>query len=597
MRWRTPTHWATWAAGLLLAAVLTALIVYPLGALLSQAFDRGGEGPSRRLLEMASERSFLLSLRRSVEVAVGSSILAGVIGLSLAWLTGRTDIPGKRWIEAGAMVPYLIPPFILAIAWVQLLGPVGYGNRLWMELTETRDPLIRLYSGGGIIFVLGISHAPLVYLTLARSLDRYSTVLEEAARAHGAGPFRTWWTIFLPTVGPALAAGTLLALVAGLADFGVPAILGFSSGYFVLTTLIWEELNRFGAGDNFTRVAVLSLYLILLSVVFLWIGQVIQRRWRWSPPPGASDRVALGRWRGPVVGLVGLWLALTSVAPLIAVALTALTPAWGVDPWPDTWTLDNFADVLGIESVRRAARNSLLAAAVGATLASLVGVAVGRVLARRGSRGRVLIDSLVNAPYAVPGTVLAIGMILAYARPVPLLGSPLYNTLGIIIVAYVARYLALAARNAEVAFLRVDPALEEAARVAGGNQAHIARDILWPLVFPSLLAGWLLGFQPMLRELTLSLLLWSPGNETIGVVVFQLQDNGEVTGAAALAVLLLSVIFAVQAVTVWLTARAERAPTAAGHPAGFVAAEADAYSSARHTAGLARRRAEVVKES
>ncbi|MGH2533552.1 MAG: ABC transporter permease [Thermomicrobiales bacterium] len=587
MHQRFRTSWTIWAAGLLLAAILAALIVYPLGALISQAFDRGGEGPVRRMLDIAGDRSFLLSLRHSVEVAVGSSLLAGAIGLGLAWLTSRTDIPGRRWIEAGAMVPYLIPPFILAIAWVQLLGPVGYGNRFWMELTGNRDPLIRLYSAGGIIFVLGVSHAPLVYITLARALDRYSNVLEEAARAHGAGPFRTWWSVFLPTVGPSLAGGTLLALVAGLADFGVPAILGFSSGYFVLTTLIWEELNRFGSGDNLSRAAVLSLYLILLSVVFLWIGQLIQRRWRWSPPPGDAARIALGRWRGPVFGLILAWLVLTSVAPLIAVTLTALTPAWGIDPWPSTWTLDNFGEVFDIESVRRAARNSLTAAAVGATLASLVGVAVGRVLARPGRRGRVLLDGLVNAPYAVPGTVLAIGMILAYARPLPLLGSPLYNTLGIIIVAYVARYLALAARNAEVAFLRVDASLEEAARVAGANQAHVARDVLWPLIFPSLIAGWLLAFQPMLRELTLSLLLWSPGNETIGVVVFQLQDNGEVTGAAALAALLLIGIFAVQALTVWLTARADRARTASGP----TPAAADA--AARSTAGLPGRQAEA----
>lgn len=549
---------AIWAAGAVLAAVLTALIVYPLGALLGQALGGGLGASLRRIVDMAGERAFLLSLRRSVEVAVGSSLLAGVIGLALAWLTSRTDIPGRRWIEAGAMVPYLIPPFILAIAWVQLLGPVGYGNQLWMGATGSRDPLVQLYSAGGIIFVLGISHAPLVYLTLARSLERYSDLLEEAGRVHGGGPLHTWWHIFLPTVGPALAGGTLLALLAGLADFGVPAILGFSSGYFVLTTRIWEELNRFGSGDNLTRAAVLSLYLILISGVFLGVGQLLQRRWRWSPPPGGARRVALGARRGPVLALVVLWLTLTSVAPLVAVALTALTPAWGVDPWPANWTLANFGEVFGVETARRAARNSLLAATVGATLASVVGVAVGRLLARSRGRSRLPLEGLVNAPYAVPGTVLAIGMILAYARPIPGLGSPLYNTLGIVVVAYVARYLALTARNAEVAFLHVDPSLEEAARVAGAGGARVAKDILWTLISPSLLAGWLLAFQPMLRELTLSLLLWSPGNETIGVVVFQLQDNGDVTGAAALAALLLAAIFAVQALTVWLTGRAGR---------------------------------------
>lgn len=551
-------NWTMAATGLLLAAVLTLLIVYPLGALIGQAFNLGLPESLRRMVEMATEPSFLRSLRHSVEVGVGSSLLAGIIGLALAWLTKRTDIPGRRWIEVGAMVPYLIPPFILAIAWVELLGPVGYWNELWMSWTGGRDPFVTIYSPGGIIFLLGVSNAPLVYITLASSLDRYSSVLEEAARAHGAGAFRSWWGIFLPTVGPALAGGILLALVAGLAEFGVPAILGYSSGYFVLTTLIWEELNRFGSGDNLSRAAVLSLFLILLAAVFLWIGHLVQRRWRWSPPSGDSARVALGRWRGPVTALLVAWLLLTSIAPLVAITLTALTPAFGVQPWPANWTLDNFREVLDIESVRRAARNSLTAAAMGATLASLVGIVVGWTLARPGrGRVRVLLDALINAPYAVPGTVLALGMILAYARPLPLLGSPLYNTIGIIVIAYIARYLALTVRNAEVAFLRVDPSLEEAARVSGASWAHLVKDVHWPLIAPSVVAGWLLAFQPMLRELTLSLLLWSPGNETIGVVVFQLQDNGDITGTAALAALLLLAVMLVQLATVWLTNRAE----------------------------------------
>jgi len=255
---------------------------------------------------------------------------------------------------------------------------------------------------------------------------------------------------------------------------------------------------------------------------------------------GRPPIVPLGPWRRPAGIAVGAFLALTSLAPLGAILLTALTRAYGMPLGLENLTLRNFATLaFGMPAIWRALRNSLLLAGAAATIAVALAVLVGYLQVRTRLRGKALLELLTILPFAVPGTVVALAMILAFARPV--WGIGLYNTIWILLVAYVARFLTLAVKPVAAGFTQVHTSLEEAARISGATLPRSLWDVTLPLVRPAILAGWFLAAVPALSELTLSVLLWSVGNETIGVMIFNMHEEGKVLLSSALAVVLVAV--------------------------------------------------------
>jgi iron(III) transport system permease protein len=244
----------------------------------------------------------------------------------------------------------------------------------------------------------------------------------------------------------------------------------------------------------------------------------------------------------------------TSIAPVLAILVTSLIRAYGLPPTLDNLTLENFSQVLFMNAAaRRGLVNSLFLAAASATMIAFLGAFIAYILVRTRVRGRVVLDFLAAMPYAVPGTVVALAMILAWLKPLPFTRIVLYNTIWILLIAYVARYLTFGVRSASGSLQQVHPSLEEAARICGANWLQAFRDVLLPLITPGLFAGWFLVFMPSLRELTVSVLLWSAGNETVGVMVFNLQEEGHITLCAALAMLMLAVLLTANVVTRRLT--------------------------------------------
>jgi iron(III) transport system permease protein len=204
---------------------------------------------------------------------------------------------------------------------------------------------------------------------------------------------------------------------------------------------------------------------------------------------------------------------------------------------------------LGVPKVPRAIVNSLGLAAVSATIIVVLSAGIGYLVGRVRIRGAAFLDLLLSIPYAVPGTVVALAMILAWVRPVPLLGIRIYNTIWILLIAYVARFLVFGIRTVMAGLAQVHESLEEAARISGASRAVAFRDIVIPIIRPSLAAGWVLAFVPAVAELTLSILLFSVGNETLGVVVFGLHDEGKIALSAALAVIVTALMLAINLMT------------------------------------------------
>jgi iron(III) transport system permease protein len=526
--------------GIPVGVILLGAVVYPSLVLIWTALNRGGEPTLANFAAVLGEADTWRVLWNSLYVSIWATVVGGAIGTALAFLVCRTDLPGRRFYRTALLVPYLIPPFIGALAWLALMGPVGFVNQLWMAVTGSSEPLFHIYGAVGVILALALYNYPLAYLTVLASLERMDPALEEAARSSGAAPLRMVRDVTLPIVAPAIGAGAILIFLSSVANFGIPAILGFPAKYFVLTTKIYATILDFDRPHNLAMAAALSFLLVLSAGVAMALQRFLTRGRGYGLSRGIGKPVllSLGGWRQTAGMLMAAFVVVTSIAPVGAILLTSFTRAYGMPLGWDNLTLRNFSNLFFIfPAVWRSIGNSLVLAASSATAIMALALLVAYVQTRTRLRGKSMLEALVVLPFAVPGTVVALAMILAFLKPV--LGLSLYNTIWIILVAYIARFLALAVKPLAAAFTQVHPSLEEAARSSGATLFRSLRDVTLPLIRPALVASWFLAAVPALTELTLSVLLWSVGNETVGVMVFNMHEEGKVLLSSALAVVVM----------------------------------------------------------
>jgi iron(III) transport system permease protein len=529
-------------AGIAAALVIT-LCLLPMLRLLVEAVLPGSDGTLP--LESLGSRSVFRAGINTLTSSFAATVISTLLGGGLALLIGLTDIRRKSLLTLLCLLPLLIPSQITALAWIKMLD-VGTPVRVVIDFifgTASNHPL---YGGGGISFVMGLEHAPLMFLAIAAACRALPCDLVEAARAAGAPHRRVLFTIILPLLKPALLAGGALAFVSAIGNFGVPALLGIPGRFSVLTTLIYQRLNGFGP-SVLGETAALGLILALLAGIGLvWQRWVIRRAptLRTGGPTGPI--LPLGPAR-PIIELV-TWLVLLflTVVPLVALVGAALIPALGVPLTWETVTLENFIYVLTqYQPTQRAFLNSTLLSAGAAIVTALLGLVLAYYGELRRWRWMRALDALADAPYAVPGIVLAIAEILVFLKPLPVIGVSLYGTAWIILVAYIARFLTLALRPLAAAMKQMDPTLEEAARLAGANGPRRLVSIVLPTVRASIMSGALLVFLTAFNELTVSALLWSRGHETLGVMVFSLQSEGAAGAASAVASITVVVTLAV----------------------------------------------------
>lgn len=540
---RSPTL-AGRLVGMAAVVALILLTAFPLGVLFFRSFERAGTLSLANYIEVFSASRNYQPIWDTITLGFWTVLLATGLGVPLAWVVARTNIPRRRILENLCLLPYMLPPFIGAMAWIQLLAPrSGYINQLWMSLMGTRDPLFNIYSFGGMVMVMGFYSFPFVFIAVRGALERMNPSLEEAACICGARPLRVARDITIPLVRPSVMAGMMLAFLYTVSNFGIPALLGMRARIYVLTTRIYAYILR-GDMVGIQLATALSVVLIGLAALVL-----ILNRWMVGRQHGAAiisgksvrpTQVDLGRWRYPVAAGVYLMVALMVLSPLVALMLTSFLRAWGLPLRWANFTVRNYEYILFEFPMTRAAiQNSILLALVAATGAVALGTVLAYIVVKTRTRGRQALDALVTLPNAIPGTVVALAMILALSGR---FGVNLYNTFTILIVAYLSIYTFYAFRNASASLSQVHPSLEEAARISGAGSGAVMRDVVVPLIRPGMLAGWLLVFAPSLRELTVSILLYGPYTPTIGVAVFDLQDAGYFHIASALAAIIVVVI-------------------------------------------------------
>jgi len=534
----TPEPFEDYALLACLVGVVAVLSLLPLVRLVLEGIAPGGTPSTDAIARVLASSTTWTATGHSLVTAFGGTLLAVVIGASVALCVGLTDIRARNAFVFCFVMPLLIAPQVVALAWLQSFGPSSPLLKMLgaAPAMGSRNPL---YSAWGIILVLGVQYAPLVFLTLRAALRTLPQELIEAALAGGAPPRHVLRTIVLPLMTPPLLAGIALSFVSCLGNFGIPALLGIPGNYVVLPTLIYQRLAGLGPGV-LSEVAVLSMLIGAIAVIGIAAQESMLRRrdFRISAATVAARPFELRRLRLPAE--IALWtlIGLVLVLPLCALVLTSLVPAVGVTLSAATATLDNFRFVLfDHAAARRAFVNSFGLSATAAVVIVALAIPLAYFLVWRRSRMLRAVNLVTEIPYAVPGVVLAIAAILLFLKPLPIVGVTLYNTVWIILFCYLARFLVLGLRPVIAGYHQLDRTLEEASQIAGARLTRRLRTVIVPLVAPTAAAGALLIFLTAFNELTLSALLWSSGSETLGVVFFSFQQGGDSTYAAALGVL------------------------------------------------------------
>ncbi|AWX93963.1 iron ABC transporter permease [Paracoccus mutanolyticus] len=521
----------------LLAVLILSVSVAPMLRLAQAAlFDDGGLAVER-LAKLFSRPQTGAAIWNTVQISLASTLVSVLVGTIFAVIMVQTDLRGKSALVFAFVLPLMIPPQVTAMAWIQAFSPSSPVLGLLGLSMEagTRHPL---YSKAGIILLLGIYNAPLVYLAMQASLRRIPLDLAEAARAAGARPGRVLLTVILPLARGGMVAAASLAFVSAIGNFGIQAMLGIPARVPTLITQIYQQINGLGPGA-LPNMAALSLVLTALTVA----GVLLAARDRSDTRVDLGSRplmLPLGRSGAVIAALLWTYLVVSLLLPLSGAGAASLVPAYGLPLTAETMTLKNYVSALFQQvSLRDAFVTSLWLTLVTVGFLMLASVFLGYFLTwRRGPLVRLLHFGS-EAAYTLPGITLGVAMILLFLRPLPGIGVSIYGTPWIILAAYVAGFFALALRPVLSGYAQIDRALEEAARVAGAGFLRRMRDVIWPLIAPTAIAAAVIVFMTAINEIQTSILLISSGTRTIGPMIIFLEEGGASTLAAAVGCLMI----------------------------------------------------------
>ena len=493
--------------------------------------------------------SWLLTDRR-IQTAAINSLMCGlgamsvslVLGTSLAWIVSRTNVPGREIFKTLNLIPFFFSPYVGAIGWIFLVAPFsGLMQTTSASLFGLQFEGPNIYSLGGVVWILSLFYTPYVYLFVISPLQRMDAAFEDAARVHGAGFWTTVRLITLPLLQPGLLSAALIVFVTSAGLFDVPLALTATKGIRTMPTEVFA-LVRYPS--DLGRAAAFGIFITAVTVALtLWQrSHLAKRRYEIISGKGYKPRVIELRTSGKIIALfIEIVFLLTSVVlPVLALILVALSPLWTGKFNPAHATLANFNYVLFEYSLtRQAILNSLFLAVTGATIGVMISGLQSYYLVRVRSVFKSIVDSLLALPLGIPGIVLSLFFLIFAIR------TPLYGTLAILLIAYIARFFPFATRTITAMLSAIHPELEESARANGATWGQTMRLILLPLLRPALIAAWIMLFIIFIRELGASILLYGSGTETISVAMLLLSENsvGYVAALALIQLVLLLVGF------------------------------------------------------
>jgi len=520
------------------------LVVPPIGWLVVFAFsDRRAGFTLANFRVLFTDSAFLDPLLTTLALALSVSVICCLLAAPMGWLVARTDLPLRRTIRFLVMASFVTPPFLGAIAWELLAAPnSGLLNQLHRASTGGDEVLFDVYTLPGLIFVVSCYTFPYVFVLVANALDRIPSDLEDASAVLGGSAWRTARRVTIPLALPALAAGALVAFLQAMTLFGAPGVLALPAGFHTMTTKIWS-LFQYPPKPELAAAA--SLPLLVVTVLLLRAQSAVLGRRGYAVVGGrggASRPVRLGPLRWPALGFCLAILSLPVFLPYAALVNAAFSRIPSELLTASRFTLDHVRFVfLELSSTRLALKNTLVLGLGAATLGSLLALVISWLTARAAIRGHRALAFLATAPIAIPAIALGVGLFLAYTRG-PLV---LYGTLWILLLAYVTIELPAAYQQLQAAFQSLSPEMEEASRILGASRLRTLRDITAPLLGPSLLATWCFVFVAVVRELSAAAILFTSETKVLSVLIFDLNESGDLAAIAVLGLTLLILTSAV----------------------------------------------------
>ena len=532
----------------LLVLVLAVLTLYPLLMLLYGSFHttppgEPGEFSLSGYRDLGTARTAAI-LANTVGISLVKTILSMILALGLAWIVARTDTPARRMLESLIALPFFIPPILTATAWGMLGTPRGgLINLAWTGLTGSTEPLVNVYSYGGVVWHMMQYTTPFLFLLFTTAFRSMDPSLEESSRMSGASSWTTFRRVTLSLMLPITTSAFILAFVRGVEAFESPMFFGTPARIQVLTTEIYNSIHHDTEPDYQAATALALFVTLLLSLLIVWQWRVLgTRSFLTVTGRGYRPRVTpLGRLRWATFGIALAFVGVTVALPVGQLFLGSFFRFFGFYQ-REMLTLEHYREVWESRLVWRALLNTLVLGFAASTAAMLLGSVAAYVVVRTKLPLRRVVEVLAWLPWLMPGMVLGVGLLWAYAFvPGPF---ALYGTRWALLFAYLTLSLPLAVRTMAAAFSRIGSDLEECSRVHGAGFWTTFRRILLTLSWPSFAVGWIFLFFIILRELSASILLYGPGSEVLSVVLMRLWSEGKAEEVSVVALIMLAFVFA-----------------------------------------------------
>jgi len=529
-----------------LIIIVGSLTLCPVIMLILGSFSKGltafGSFTLDKYVQVYTDPALLEVLVNTLVFVLGSSMLATGLALFLAYLNTRTDIPFKYSFQIISIIPMMIPHLLFAVSWALLLNPSnGIINLVLKQALSLDSAPFNIYSLGGMILVEGLLDLPIAYLIIAPAMGSFDVTLEESSRVFGARTWSTLWRITLPVLRPAILAAFILCVVRGLASFAVPSVLGMPGRVYVLATYLYEMIAK-GFAPDYGQAAALGMSVLTVSVMLIVVYRVLtsegEKYVTISSRGFRPAVIELKKARMPLFFVVGLLSMILIVLPVVVLFYTSLLPysmvpsarAFSLMSWKHHW-IHVLEDPISLLSLK----NSIILGVAGATLGVLLSIFVAYVIVKVRSTASGILESLSYLSFSFPGIVIGIGFMWFFVQ------TPLYATLWVLLIGYIAIYMPYGIRPLSSAFVQIHAHLEESSRVCGASPLTTMRRILVPLLVPGIVSAWILMATMFVRELTLSVVLSRPGTEVLAVQILRFAEDGLWGKLSALGIIMIFV--------------------------------------------------------
>jgi iron(III) transport system permease protein len=527
------------------------LTLIPLGFLMWQSFftpqtaTKAAEFTFNNYSTAYSSLETLRLIGTSLHFAIGTAVFAFVVGTALAWMNERTNTPFKSLFFALSIIPLIIPGILFTVAWILLGSPkIGIINLLLQNWFGTDSVFFNVYSMWGMVWVQGLHYSPMAFLIMTAAFRSMDPSLEESAMMSGASIAQIAWRITLKLTWPAISATFLILFIQALESFEVPALLGLPVGIQVFTSSIYQAIHQYPSKVGLASSYAVTL-LLITSIGIYFQSRLSNHGSKYSTVTGKGFRprtMDLGRWRYLTATIFIVYFAFIVVLPFLVLAWSSLQKFYIV---PSTAALQNltfdaYRFMFNYPTLMTSVWNSLLLALGGATVIMLVTSVICWIVVKTKLPGRWLLDNLASLPMVFPGLVLGLAIMVFYLN----VDVGIYGTMWIMLIAYVTRFLPYGLRYNTTSMLQIHKELEESAAMSGAAWGSAFWRIVLPLLKPGLLAGWIYIVIVSIRELSTSILLYSPGTEVVSILIWELWENGQYVELSALGVMFIVALFA-----------------------------------------------------